>query len=75
MKRLLVILSCLLCLNFVLGCEKEGPMEKAGEKMDETTKNVKEGVGEAVEETGEKMENAGEETEQAMDRSGEKMRE
>ena len=44
-------LMCLFLFIFALGrsaCEKEGPAEKAGEKLDE-----------AVEEAGEKLEEAG----------------
>lgn len=43
------------------GCEKEGPMEKAGEKMD----NVIEDAGDTIEETGDKM---GETMEEAGDK-------
>lgn len=41
--------------------EEDGPMEDAGESVDETAEDVEEGTEEAVDETGEAMEDAGEE--------------
>jgi hypothetical protein len=58
-----LLLSASLC---VVGCNKkepdhaEGPMESAGEEMDEAGEKVKDESKEAVDKTGEKMEEAGE---------------
>jgi uncharacterized protein YjbJ (UPF0337 family) len=41
-KSLLPILVCLSALAIV-GCEKKGPVEKAGEKVDHTVDTVKNG--------------------------------
>jgi hypothetical protein len=54
----LLLLACLLgfATSGLVGCEEEGPMERAGERADE-----------AVEEVGEEVEEAGEEIEEAVD--------
>lgn len=43
-----------------IGCEKEGPAERTGEKFDEAAEQVGEKVEEFKEKTGEQMEEAGE---------------
>ena len=45
-----------------VACDKEGPAEKAGEKIDE-----------AVDEAGDKMEQAGEKVDDAVEEAGDKM--
>ena len=75
MKRIFVVLACLLCLNFVVGCEEQGTMEKAGEQVDESMQTMEENVEQAGEEAGQMMEEAGEETGQMMEEAGEKMQE
>ncbi|MFO7606727.1 MAG: hypothetical protein R6W72_10545 [Desulfurivibrionaceae bacterium] len=53
MKKLVkitILVSCLLLVPFLTACDREGPMERAGENVDE-----------AVEETGEAVEDAGDE--------------
>jgi hypothetical protein len=62
-KVLLVICSLLLVFSFT-ACKKEGPAERAGEKIDET-----------VEKAGEKMEEAGEEMKETSEKAGEKIEE
>lgn len=56
MKKLVkvtVLVSCLLLVPLLTACDSEGPMERAGENVDE-----------AVEETGEAVEEAGEEVQE-----------
>lgn len=48
-KRILLLVCFMGSLFGVVGCEQEGPAERAGEKVDES-----------MEETGEKIEQAGE---------------
>lgn len=45
----------------------DGPMESAGEEMDETADDISEGTEEAVEETGDTFEEAGDDIEDATD--------
>jgi hypothetical protein len=47
----------------IVACEKKGPAEKAGEKLDAAAKDVKEGA----EKAGEKIENAAEEVKDKLD--------
>lgn len=43
----------------VTGCQKEGPMEKAGKKLDNGSQTTGERVDKAIEKTGDKIEQAG----------------
>ncbi|MCF8143321.1 MAG: hypothetical protein K9N21_05315 [Deltaproteobacteria bacterium] len=54
-KKILCILGLCAAISF-FACEDKGPMERAGEKVDE-----------AIEETGDKLEEAGDKAERAMD--------
>jgi hypothetical protein len=57
MTSKLIMLLCLLALPFCgLACEEEGPMERAGERMDNT-----------ADEVGDDLEEAGEEVDEAID--------
>lgn len=48
-----LIAACLLASGlFVAACEEQGPMERTGEKIDETAENM----GDAMEDAGEDME-------------------
>lgn len=57
----------------VAGCKKkapeheEGPMESAGEEIDETAQEAKEETKEAAEETGDALEEAGDKVEDKAD--------
>ena len=64
MKRVLsVLVMCAMAMMLVFsGCEKEGPAEKAGGKIDE-----------AVEKAGDKLEQAGDKMEQAAEKAGDKL--
>lgn len=57
--NLKTLLTCLLALTLTVlaACEREGPAERAGEKVDK-----------AVEQTGDQMEKAGEQVEQKTDK-------
>jgi hypothetical protein len=50
----------------IVACEKKGPAEKAGEKLDDVAKDVKEGA----EKAGDKIENAAEEVKEKVDGDG-----
>lgn len=52
---------------FATACEKKGPAEKAGEKIDNAYSEAKE----KAEEAGEKMEEAGEKVEEALEEAEE----
>ncbi len=47
----------------IVACEKKGPAERAGEKLDDAAKDVKEGA----EKAGDKIENAAEEVKDKVD--------
>jgi hypothetical protein len=62
----LAVAACLLAV----ACKKEpehaeGPMEAAGEEVDNTASDVKEGASEAAEDTGDAVEEAGDEASDA----------
>jgi len=64
-RRSIVVLVALFALGGVFGCEREGPAERAGEKIDETMEKAQEKTEEAVEEAGEALEKAGEEVKES----------
>ena len=51
----------------VTSCEKEGPAEKAGEKMDESAENAGDKIEGATDEAQDKVEEAGDAIEDATD--------
>lgn len=53
-KKFIIVLAAVLLLGGLNGCEKEGPAERAGEKIDET-----------VEQAGEQLEKAGDKAQEA----------
>jgi hypothetical protein len=59
--KITILVSCLLLVPLFTACEREGTMERGGEKIDETMEETGDKVDEAVEETGDKVEDAGEE--------------
>lgn len=71
MLRTFTLTICLLFALGLAGCDREGPAEKAGERIDKSMERA----GEKIDQAGEKMEqatrNAGEKIEQA----GEKVKE
>jgi hypothetical protein len=62
-KIFLLIFSALFLVSFT-ACERQGPAEKAGEKIDKATEDAREG-----------MEEAGEEMRETVDKAGEKLEE
>ncbi len=64
MKKILLLIGSFLLVFSFAACEKEGPAEKAGKKVDES-----------VEKTKEKMEEAGEKMEETAEKAGNKMEE
>ncbi len=57
LKHLFLILVALAML-VLTGCEKKGPMQTAGEKVDEAAEKTSEAVKDAVEKTGEAVDDA-----------------
>ncbi|MCB2227033.1 MAG: antitoxin [Desulfarculaceae bacterium] len=65
MKKIIAIsMAVLLCGFLALGCESEGPAEKAGKQIDK-----------AVEKTGEKVEEATDKMGGAVEKAGDKVQE
>jgi hypothetical protein len=67
--RVLALTLILVVAVFAHGCEKKGPAEKAGEKIDHAYSEAMEKAeeaGEKIEEAGEKIEEALEEAEEAV---------
>jgi hypothetical protein len=62
-KFLAVMLMGGLLGTGIVACEKKGPAESAGEKLDDAAKDVKDGV----EKAGDKIENAAEEVKDKVD--------
>jgi len=58
-KIVLLFCSVFLLVSFV-GCERKGPAEKAGEKIDKVTEKIGDKTRDAMDATGEKIEEAGE---------------
>jgi hypothetical protein len=48
LKKLLVVLLSSLLMAVAVGCEREGPAERTGERIDETTEEVGERAEEAT---------------------------
>ncbi len=65
------MLSTMLCVGLLVaalgGCEREGPMERAGKKMDEAVENLREATKKEgpAERAGKKIDKAAEEAEEA----------
>lgn len=75
MRELFYLLIPVFALTLTLtGCEKEGPAERAGEKIDQVVENTKENLQEAKETVADKLdsdgpaENAGEKVDEAVDK-------
>ena len=62
-KFLAVVLMGGLLGTGIVACEKKGPAERAGEKLDDAAKDVKDGA----EKAGDKIENAAEEVKDKVD--------
>jgi len=69
-KQLPALALILVAAVFACGCEKKGPAERAGEKIDHAYSEAKE----KAEEAGKKMEEAGEKIEEALEEAEEALR-
>jgi PBP1b-binding outer membrane lipoprotein LpoB len=70
LTRISILTAILAFSLFLAGCQEEGPVEKAGEKIDEAVENVEEKINPQgpAEEAGEKIDEAVEKTkEEASD--------
>lgn len=67
LKTLPALVLIVFAAFFATACEKEGPAEKAGEKVDDAYSEAME----KAEEAGEKMEEAGEKVEEALEEAEE----
>ena len=65
-----LLLIALLSLPLVGCAEEKGPMEKAGEKLDDAVEEAKDGVEDVGEEVGDAVDEVGEEVEDATDGGG-----
>jgi hypothetical protein len=68
-KTLSLLLGVGLLVATLGGCEREGPMERTGKKMDEAVENL----GEAVKKEG-PVEQAGKKVDKAIEDAGEKIK-
>lgn len=59
LSRTLLVLFFSVLLLGTFGCEKEGPAERAGAKLDDAVEDSKDSVEDAVEEAGDRIEEAG----------------
>lgn len=57
-KKLIVLMSVVFAL-LLIGCEKNGPAENAGKKIDNAVENAGDKMGDAVEKTGDKIKDMG----------------
>jgi PBP1b-binding outer membrane lipoprotein LpoB len=61
MKKLMSVIAIASVALVLAGCEKEeeGPAEKAGKQIDQTTERMKQEAGKAMENAGEELQQAG----------------
>ena len=57
-KKMIVLMFVVFALLLV-GCEKDGPAENAGRKIDKAVEKVGDKMGDAVEKTGDKIKDMG----------------
>jgi hypothetical protein len=62
-----MLVTTLFTAMLLTGCEREGPMERAGEQIDESVAEAGEKVDDAAENAGEKLEEAGKEIREKAD--------
>lgn len=65
-KLSLPVLITLIIIGLV-GCEKQGPAEKAGEKIEDASEKMGEKIEDATDKAGDKLENAGDKVEDKTD--------
>jgi hypothetical protein len=66
-KKIMILLGIGIFLTFVSGCEKEGPMEKAGKKIDESVEKAGDTIDDTMEKAGDKIEEGGEKIQEAAE--------
>jgi maltose-binding protein MalE len=66
-KVLVVLFSALLLIAFA-ACEKEGPAERAGKKVDETVEKAQQKMEETGDKVSQQMEEAGKKVEEATEK-------
>lgn len=66
-KLIAVLVAVPACFFTLSGCEEKGPMEKAGEKVDDAAEKTGDAIEDAAEKTGDAIEDAGDEIEEATD--------
>ena len=67
LRNWIAIPALVLAVLLLGACEKEGPAEQAGEKIDQTAQEAKEAASGAMEEVGEKVEEAGDKVHSATE--------
>ena len=65
LKKLIAIIALSLSLFAFTACDSKGPMEKAGEKIDQTLENASDKTKEVTESVKEKAEEVGKEVKKA----------
>lgn len=58
-KKIVLLFCSVLLLVSLVGCERKGPAEKAGEKIDKVTGKIGDKAQDAMDATGEKIEDGG----------------
>jgi hypothetical protein len=71
LRSVLVAITALCVVMSVAGCEKEGPAERAGKKIDESVQRA----GDDLERAGEKLDDAVREAGEKLEETGEKLQE
>ena len=66
-SKLFILLLSVLFAFAIVACEKEGPAEKAGEKIDESIEKVEEKVDESVDKVKDKAEEVADDVEEKVD--------
>jgi len=64
LKKIFIFIAIVSVVVVFSACEKEGPAEKAGEKIDKTVEKAGEKIEEATETAGDKIEEAGDKLDQ-----------
>lgn len=60
LKKIILIIFSSMIIVSLAACKKEGPAERAGQKIDETVEKAGEKIKESAEKAGDKIEEAGE---------------
>ncbi|MEO6117748.1 MAG: hypothetical protein ABIP37_01605 [Methylotenera sp.] len=66
-KKLSLAVLATLMITGLAACEKQGPAERAGEKMDNATEKMGDKIEDATDKAGDKLEDAGDKIEDKTD--------